>query len=132
MNTPAANVTMGEGVDMVATSADGATSVLVGIVEPSAQTTGKTAEDLLKSQTEELQKSLEGNYTYTSEEADITFNGMTRTLPASITKVTMEGKSIVLGMAVAEKEGYFLDVVVTGTSEDDVVNAFKNFKAISE
>jgi len=116
---------------MIAAAPDGATSVIVALAEPSSATTGKTAADFLKTQVDDMQKALQGNFSYTSNDAEITFNGLTRTLPANITTMTIEGASLTLGQAVAEKDGYFLDIIVVGASEDDVLNAFKAFRATS-
>lgn len=132
MNSIVSSVTGSEGVDMIATNADGSTAVIVGIVEPSSETSGKTAEDFLKTQVDQLTQAMQGgNYAYTSTDAEITFNGMTRTLPANIASITIEGQTLVMGQAAAEKEGYFLDIAVVSTSEDAVMKTFEAFKAIA-
>ena len=132
MNSVVSSVTGNEGVDMIATNADGSTAVIVGIVEPSSETSGKTAEDFLKTQVDQLTQAMQGgNYAYTSTDAEITFNGMTRTLPANIASITVEGQTLVMGQAAAEKEGYFLDIAVVSTSEDAVMKTFEAFKAIA-
>lgn len=133
MNSVVSSVTGSESMDMIAAASDGSAAVMVGVVEPSSATSGKTAEQFLQSQTEEMTKALEGsNFAYTSNSAEVTFNGLTRTLPANITSITVEGNTIVLGQAVAEKDGYFLDVIVTGASEDAVLKAFESFAAITK
>lgn len=133
INSPLSTTASADAVDMLAVSPTGSPTVMVAIIKPSSETSGKTAEDLLKAQVEEMQKGLEGSsYSYTSKEAEVTFNGLTRTLPANFTTITIEGTSIVMGQAVAEKDGYFMEIVVAGSTEDEVVNAFTNFKAISE
>jgi len=133
LNSPLSTTASADAVDMLAVSPTGSPTVMVAIIKPSSETSGKTAEDLLKAQVEEMQKGLEGSsYSYTSKEAEVTFNGLTRTLPANFTTITIEGTSIVMGQAVAEKDGYFMEIVVAGSTEDEVVNAFTNFKAISE
>ena len=132
MNSVVSSVTGNEGVDMIATNADGSTAVIVGIVEPSSETSGKTAEDFLKTQVDQLTQAMQGgNYAYTSTDAEITFNGRTRTLPANIASITVEGQTLVMGQAAAEKEGYFLDIAVVSTSEDAVMKTFEAFKAIA-
>ena len=132
-NSPIASLAGSDEVDMVAMSSDGSTAVVVAVIEPNGQMAGKTAEDLLKTQTEELQKSLEGSsVSYTSTEGDVTFNGMTRTLPATFTTATADGKEISIGQAVAEKDGAFLDVLIAGPSEDAVAKAFEAFRATAE
>lgn len=132
MNSVVTSAAGSENLDMVAVSSDGKTSVLIGIIEPSDATKGKTAQDILKAQADELTKALEGsNYAFESKEAEVTFDGLDRTLPANITTMTVEGTTIAIGQAVAEKDGYFLDIVAAGSSEDDVLNAFKAFKALS-
>jgi len=133
LNSPLSTTASADAVDMLAVSPTGSPTVMVAIIKPSSETSGKTAEDLLKAQVEEMQKGLEGSsYSYTSKEAEVTFNGLTRTLPANFTTITIEGTSIVMGQAVAEKDGYFMEIVVAGSTEDEVVNAFTNFKAVSE
>ncbi len=133
MNSFAASVAAGESVEMIATAPDGSASVIITLAEPTSATTAKTAEDFLKAQTEELQKGLQGsNYSYTSTDAQVTFDGLTRTLPANITSITVEGATLVIGQAVAETEGYFLDVIVVGANENDVMKAFEAFRAAVE
>jgi len=118
---------------MVAVSSDGNTSAIIAIVEPSSETAGMTAESFLKAQTERMQSSLSGsNYSYTTVDGDIVFDGSSTKLPANTTTITVDGKTLVVGQAVAEKNGYFLDALVTSTSEDAVLNTFQTFKAKTE
>ena len=131
-NASVSKLTSDDSVDMVAASADGTTAVIVAVTEPNAQNTGKTAQDFLDAQVKELESGLQGTYAYESSSADITFNGMSRTIPAAITTITAEGKTLVIGQAVAEKNGAFLDVIVTGTNEADVTKAFEAFKATAD
>ena len=103
MNSVVTSAAGSENLDMVAVSSDGKTSVLIGIIEPSDATKGKTAQDILKAQADELTKALEGsNYAFESKEAEVTFDGLDRTLPANITTMTVEGTTIAIGQAVAE------------------------------
>lgn len=133
MNSPVASAASSSAIDMVAVAADAKTAVIVALVEPGMAGTAKTAEEFLQAQVDAMTQSLAGsNYAYTSTSADITFNGMARTLPANIMNITADGNSLVIGQAVAEKDGYFLDVIVTGATEDDVTNAFKAFTATAE
>ncbi len=119
-------------IDMVATNADSTTSVILAIINPSDETAGKSAEDFLKAQTDQMVENLDGNYAYTSNEAEVTFNGMDRKLPAMVTNITSEGNTMVICQAVAEKDGHFLNFLSVGTSEDEVLNAFKAFKSAME
>ena len=130
MSTPLTSTANSDAVEMIAASSDGTTAVIVALIPPTNESAGKTAADVLKSQTDQLQASLQsGNFEFTSEDADITFNGLTRTLPANLITVTAEGKTACIAQAVAEKDGYFLDILVSGPSEDAVTGAFKSFKA---
>ena len=132
-NSPVANAANSDAIDMVATSADKASSVIVAIMKPGEVTTAKSAQEFLASQVEQMTSSLDGsNFSYTSNGATVTFDGLARELPANVTTVTVEGQTLVIGQAVAEKEGAFLDVLVTGKSEDEVMSAFKSFAATAE
>ena len=132
-STSVMTITEGEAIDMLALSDDGKTGVIVGIVSPNEETKGMTADDMLKKQTEAFQNALkEANTSFTSSDAEVTFEGISRKIPASITTINAEGSTGVIGIAVAEQDGYFMDIMVTGTNEDDVLNAFKNFKATRE
>ena len=117
---------------MIASSADQNNMVTVGIVEANGSTTGKTAEEYLANQQEKMKEGLEGNYAYTTTDATITFDGMNRELPASITDLTVNGAHLFICQAVAEKDGSFFNVVALGESEDGVTNTIKSFKALSE
>ena len=132
-NSALANAAGGASIDMAATNADGSAVVIVAIVEPGDETTGKTAEDYLKSQVADMEKGVkESSATYTSEEAEITFNGLDRKLPANIETITQGDQTLVIAQAVAEKEGYFMDVISMGIDKDEVVKTFESFRAIAE
>jgi len=117
---------------MVAASSDGTTSVIVAVTEPGSETAGKTAEEFLKAQVAGMEAGLQGNYQFQTEDADITFDGMARKLPAAFTTITAGESTLVIGQAVAEKGGNYLDVVAIGVNEADVTDAFRAFKATSE
>jgi len=133
MNTAVTSVTNNEGLAMIATNPTTGAMVIVGVVEASPETAGKTAQDQLNSQVEELQEGLKtAGIDHMSTDAEVTFNGLTRTLPANFTTMEIAGQKLVLGMAVAEKEGSFLDIVAAGTSEEEVQNSFTAFRAAAE
>ena len=117
---------------MVAVSSDGRTTVIAALVEASNETAGMTDEKFLQAQTDRMHSSLEGNYTYVTEDLDITFNGISRTLPGNITTITENGQNLVIGQIVAEKNGNFFTVLAAGSSEEDVKSAFEAFKATAE
>lgn len=130
LNSPVANAANFDKIDMVAMSADKNTAVVVAIIPPGSQTSGQAAEAYLEAQNTRMQETLtSGNYTATTNSATVTFDGLTRTLPASLTTITADGKTLYIGQAIDTKDGYFFYVVVTGTSEADVTNAYKAFKA---
>ena len=128
-SSPIASVAKSEGFAMAAMSADGETAIAIAIAEPDDEAADMTAEGFLNAQTERLESSLEGSYSYTTESVEITFSGMTRTLPANITTITENGKSLYIGQAVDEKGGTFLDVIAMGPSREDVETAFSAFVA---
>ena len=131
-NSLVASAAGSDAIDMVAMFSDGETSVVVALVERGAETAGMTAEKLLQAQTDQMHSSLNGTYAYTTEDFDMTFDGMSRTLPGNITTVTENGKTLVIGQVVAEKNGNFLDVLATGSSEAAVKEAFTAFKATAD
>ena len=115
---------------MAASSADGKTAVIVALVPSSSENAGKTADDMLKKQVEDLEQNIKGNnVSYTTNSAEVTFDGLDRTIPASITTMTADGSTLSIAEAIAEKDGNFLEIVAIGVNEDDVMNAFKGFKA---
>ena len=132
-NGTIASATNGTSIDMVATNEAAGTSLIVAIVEPSDETAGKTAEDILKSQVDEMEKKLkDNNVSYTADEAEIEFNGLDRKLPANIATITQNGQELTIAQAVADKDGYFMDIVSLGTSKDEVLNSFSSFRSAAE
>lgn len=133
MNSAVASVTNNEGIAMIAMNPTTGSTVVVGVVEASPETAGKTAQDLLNSQVAELQQGLKtAGIDHMSTDAEVTFNGFARTLPANFTTMKIGDQQLVLGMACAEKDGSFLDIVAMGTSEEEVQNSFTAFKATAE
>ena len=118
-------------IDMVATNADNTTNVILAVIDPSEETAGKSAEDFLKAQTDAMQEGLEGNFSYVSDEAEITFNGIDRKLPAMLTTITENGKTLVVCQAVAEKDGHYLNFLSVGTTKDDVLDSFSSFRSVA-
>ncbi len=123
----------GETIDMVATAEDKSTSVIVSILPANEETKGKTADEILAAQIKQLNTGLDtAGVNYSTETTTLSFNGLDRELPAALTTITVDGKDAVLGQAIAEKDGYVLELIVSGASKDDVAKAFTNFAATSE
>ena len=132
-NGTIASATSGASIDMAATNEEAGASLIVAIVEPSNETAGKTAEDFLKGQVDEMEKNLkDNNVSYTADEAEIEFNGLDRKLPANVATITQNGQELTIAQAVAEKDGAFMDIVSLGTSKDEVLNSFSSFRSAAE
>lgn len=116
-------------LDMLASNADSSQMVMVTIEAPSAANSGKTAEQYLEAQNEETKNALEGNIAYTSTSATITFEGLDRELPATVTNLDINGAKICLVEAVAEKDGYFFTATAIAATQDEATKAFENFAA---
>lgn len=121
----------GAELDMVATNADSSQVVLVSIEQPNDKNAGKTAEQYLEAQEQETKDSLQGNVAYTSTSVTMTFSGLDRELPATLTDLDINGVKICMCEAVAEKDGYFLSMIAMGATEDEVTKAFESFAAIT-
>lgn len=132
INAIAATASENAELDMVATNAEQDQIVVVGIASPSAENADMTAEQYLESQEEEIKDGLEGNYTYTSESATVTFDGIDRELPASIINLDLDGNQLAICQAVAEKDGHFLNAIAMGADQDEVTSSFKSFSAADE
>lgn len=117
-------------LDMAAMDAEKNQVVLVDVVAPDENTANLTAEQYLEAKQDELISSIEGNYTYESSSASVTFNGIDRELPASVMKLNVDGDTAYISQAVAEKDGGILYAAVVGRTEDEVLDAFKNFRAL--
>ena len=116
-------------LDMVASNADSSQLVMVTVETPNATNSGKTAEQYLEAQEEQTKAALSGNIAYTSTSASITFEGLDRELPATITELDINGAKICMCEAVAEKDGAFFDAVAIGATQDEVTKAMENFAA---
>ena len=116
-------------VDMVAMNADKSQIVIAGIEKASDKTAGMTAEKYLEAEEQEMTTSIGGNYSLTSTSAEVTFAGIDRKLPASITTLNVNGAKLVICQTVAEKDGSFFSAIAMGASEEEVTKAFENFAA---
>ena len=117
---------------MAATSAEKDCVVIVTVEEANGSNAGQTAEEYLAAKTDQITSNLEGTYSYSTVDATVTFQGIDRELPATITNLSANGVNVVLGQAVAEKDGDFFCVIVTGQTEEQVTNVFESFTAIIE
>jgi predicted RNA-binding protein with RPS1 domain len=116
-------------VDMVAMNADKSQIVIAGIETANDKTAGMTAEKYLETEEQEMTASIGGNYSLTTNSAEVTFAGIDRKLPASITTLNVNGATLVICQTVAEKDGSFFSAIAMGASEDEVTKAFENFAA---
>ena len=119
-------------VDMLAKSADGSQNVIVAVEVANDNTAGKSAEDYLDDRLQGTIDGFEGNYSYSSSTATITFAGIERALPAFIMEIDSNGTKTVYCQAVAEKDGDFMTMTSVATNEADAEAAFNNFVATSE
>ena len=119
-------------LDMAAMDAEKNQVVLVDIIAPDENTANLTAEQYLEAKQDEVIGSIEGNYTYETSSASVTFSGIDRELPASVMKLNVDGDTAYISQAVAEKDGGILYAAVVGRTEDEVLDAFKNFRSIVE
>ncbi len=129
INSVIATASQNAELDMVAMNADQSQIVIVSIEAPDSANTGMTAEKYLEAQNEQVKSALDGNYTYSTVSATITFEGISRELPASITTLNVNGTQLCICQAVAEKDGYFFNAIAMGANQDEVSSAFENFKA---
>ncbi|MBR3318607.1 MAG: hypothetical protein IKG21_12385 [Atopobiaceae bacterium] len=117
-------------LDMAAMDAEKNQVVLVDIIAPDENTANLTAEQYLEAKQDEVIGSIEGNYTYETSSASVTFSGIDRELPASVMKLNVDGDTAYISQAVAEKDGGILYAAAVGRTEDEVLDAFKNFRAL--
>lgn len=130
MNSLIATASANASLDMIAMKADQSQIVIASIEDASSATAGMTAEDYLDAQAKEIIAGLGDNYSYTSDSATVTFNGIDRELPAVIMNINAGEMHLYIAQAVAEKDGAFLNVVAMGATQDEVTSAFGNFHAI--
>lgn len=116
-------------VDMVAMNADKNQIVIAGIEAASDKTAGMTAEKYLEAEEQEMTASIGGNYSLTTTSAEVTFAGIDRKLPASVTTLNVNGANLVICQTVAEKDGSFFSAIAMGASEEEVTKAFESFSA---
>lgn len=131
VNEKLAGIAQGS-LDMVAQSADNSVAVMVTVEEASANNAGQTAETHLEAITDETLSSMEGSsFSYVSDSATLDFEGVNRSIPATITKMTNDGQEMCLGQACAEVDGNFFVITIIGASEDAVNQAFSYFSGAS-
>lgn len=116
---------------MVAAKADNTSSVLLAVVNRKITNASKSASKLLDNQATELRKKLESDYTCTSNEVNVKFEGAKQEIPVIVTTVSKDDKAIAIGQAVVEKDGHYLDLVSFGATQEDVVNSFSGFKSVA-
>ena len=76
-----------------------------------------------------MQKRLESDYSCTSNETKVTFEGSKQETPVIVTTASKDDKTLAIGQAVVEKDGHYLNLVSFGTTQEDVVNSFAGFKS---
>ena len=116
-------------IDMVAANADTTSSMVLSIVNRKVANASKSASKLLETQAKELQKRLESDYSCTSNETKVTFEGSKQETPVIVTTASKDDKTLAIGQAVVEKDGHYLNLVSFGTNQEDVVNSFAGFKS---
>lgn len=131
-NDAIAAASQGSEIDMVAMNAEKNQIVVVGVEAASEKTAGKTVEQYLEAEGEDLKVSLGNNYSLTSTTGEVTFEGIERTLPATITTVDVNGVQLVIGQTAAEKDGSFFNAIAMGSSQEEVATALGCFSSAVE
>lgn len=118
-------------LEMAAEPEDKSVTVLVEVVPANEETSGMTAEEFLQEKSDEsLELAGDGNVSYTTETATITFDGSDMELPAVVANYSFNGAEMSSCHIAEEKEGNILDIYVIGPTEEEVNAAVSNFKAI--
>lgn len=118
-------------IDMVAMDANQSQLVVVAVESPDSKTAGMTPEKYLEAQEELIKAGLGGNYSYNSTTAEVTFNGIDRTLPALLMNIDANGAKLAICQTVAEKDGAFFNAIAIGASEEEVTKALEGFAAVT-
>lgn len=127
MNAQLSGIATGT-VDMIAKSADSSTAVVVTLEEAGEKTAGKDAEAYLQTAVDEMLASVKGsNVAYESNSGTVDFEGIDRSIPAMVTKITNDGAELWVGQACADVDGNFFNISVIGPSEEAVSEAFSCF-----
>ena len=127
MNAQLSGIAKGN-VDMIAKSADSSTAVVVTLEEASEKTAGKDAEAYLQAAVDDMVASINGsNVAYESNGGTVEFEGINRSIPAMVTKITNDGAALWIGQACADVDGNFFNISVVGPSEEAVSQAFSCF-----
>ena len=117
-------------LDMMALKADSSQLVVIDLETPNSTNSGMSAEQYLEAQVEKTKAGLDGTYTYTTTSASMSFDGMTRELPAAVTNLDVNGAKLVICQVVDQKDGNFLNIIAMAGSEEEVTKTLENFKAI--
>ena len=108
--------------------ADSSTAVVVTLEEASEKTAGKDAEAYLQAAVDDMVASINGsNVAYESNGGTVEFEGINRSIPAMVTKITNDGAELWIGQACADVDGNFFNISVVGPSEEAVSQAFSCF-----
>lgn len=131
------NVAIQEGgsdmkIELIAEDAAQQAMVIVTTHPAGGSTAGLDAAAFLDKHATEMVQSFKGeNVSYEATDATVTFNGLTRELPAKVFNGTTNGAPFCMVVAVAEKEGNFMGITAFSISEEAAMNAIKSFSAIS-
>ena len=132
-SSPIVSTANSDEIDMVAASPDMKSAAIVAIVPPNDSNAGKTADQVLKEQLEGMKTAFEQKKVdYTIEETEVTFEGLSRKLPGAVITVKSDGQEIVMAQAVAESDGYFMEILVGAQDKDSINGVINQFKAVAQ
>ena len=127
MNAQLSGIAKGN-VDMIAKSADSSTAVVVTLEEASEKTAGKDAEAYLQAAVDDMVASINGsNVAYESNGGTVEFEGINRSIPAMVTKITNDGAELWIGQACAEVDGAYFNISIVAPTEEDINAIFTYF-----
>lgn len=119
-------------LDMAAMNSNQSRLIAVAVEAPNSTNAKMSDKDYLAAQEEALKASFGEDYAYETNTATVSFEGIDRELPASVTNVDLGGGKLYICQAVAQKDGYFFDIIVMGANEKEITSAFENFTSVVE
>ncbi|MBR3225512.1 MAG: hypothetical protein IKF78_09330 [Atopobiaceae bacterium] len=132
-SSPIVSTANSDEIDMVAASPDMKSAAIVAIVPPNDSNAGKTADQVLKDQLASMKAGLdEKKVDYTIEETEVVFEGLDRKLPGAVITIKSDGQEIVMAQAVAESDGYFMEILVGAQDKDSINQVINQFKAVAQ
>ncbi len=132
-SSPIVSTANSDEIDMVAASPDMKSAAIVAIVPPNDSNAGKTADQVLKEQLEGMKTAFEQKKVdYTIEETEVVFEGLDRKLPGAVITIKSDGQEVVMAQAVAESDGYFMEILVGAQDKDSINQVINQFKAVAQ